>query len=116
VSGKTQDKEIDLASVNGAEVGDAGVEHGAVLVAFAEAAMAQDDAALRQAREAVREALGSAAYVDACAVIGAFNVVDRIADATGIPLDDGMLLISADVRAELELARFASSANSPAAR
>ena len=40
-------------------------------------------------------------------------MVDRIADATGIPLDAGMAAISTEVRVELDLARFASSANSP---
>jgi len=53
---------------------------------------------------------------DVAATIGAFNVVDRIADATGIPLDPMIEALSADFRAELNLARFASSANTPGAR
>ena len=65
--------------------------------------------------QALLEALGPAAFVDACAVIAAFNVVDRIADSTGIPLDDALKLMSSEVRAELDLARFASSANTPGA-
>ena len=32
--------------------------------------------------------LGAAGVVDTAGVIAAFNVVDRIADSTGIPLDD----------------------------
>jgi hypothetical protein len=47
--------------------------------------------------------------------VAAFNVVDRIADATGIPLDDMLRPMSADVRRELNLARFASAANTPGA-
>ena len=47
------------------------------------------------------------------AVIAAFNVVDRIADATGIPLDDMMLAMSGEVRQKLDLTRFASAANTP---
>ena len=35
-------------------------------------------------------------------------MVDRIADATGIPLDAGLAAISVDVRAELGLDAFAS--------
>jgi hypothetical protein len=46
----------------------------------------------------------------------AFNVVDRVADATGIPLDDMMLAVSADLREQLGLARFASAANTPGGR
>jgi hypothetical protein len=39
------------------------------------------------------------------------NVVDRIADATGIPLDGMLLDANRDLRGELGLARFASAAN-----
>jgi hypothetical protein len=49
-------------------------------------------------------------------MIGFFNIVDRVADATGIPLDEPLLLMSGDVRAELDLARFASAANTPGVR
>jgi len=59
--------------------------------------------------------LSAEAFVDACAVVAAFNVVDRVADATGIPLDPMLQAMSADVRRELELARFGSAANTPAA-
>jgi hypothetical protein len=55
------------------------------------------------------------AFVDTCAVVGAFNVFDRIADATGIPLDAGLAASSGDLRVELGLARFASAANTPGA-
>ena len=86
-----------------------------LLVAFAEAVMRDDDAELARAREALRAVLTPEAYVDACAVVGAFNVVDRIADATGIPLDAGLDAMSAEVREELDLARFGPSANTPGA-
>jgi hypothetical protein len=113
VSGQHQGSEVDLSAVNGDVDGDAGVAHGAELLGFVEAVMGADDARLARARELLRAVLGPAAFVDACAVIGAFNVVDRIADATGIPLDGGMLGMSAEVRAELDLERFGSSANTP---
>jgi alkylhydroperoxidase family enzyme len=98
--------------VNGAVAGDAGVAHGALLGAFAEAVMGDDEPGRATARERLRAAVTPAQFVDACAVIGAFNVVDRIADATGIPLDDGLAAMSEGVRSELDLARFASAANS----
>jgi hypothetical protein len=78
--------------------------------------MGEDEAERDAARDALRTALGPEAFVDACAVVGAFNVVDRIADATGIPLDAGLNVMSKDVRIELDLARFASSANTPGSR
>lgn len=127
MSGQTQGAEIALGSVNGEGLADSGVAHGDVLVAFTDAAMrtmgtigtmeamGSDDGALSRARSALRAAMGDDAFVDTCAIIGAFNVVDRIADATGIPLDDGIRMLSEDVRKELDLGRFASSVNTPGA-
>ena len=70
---------------------------------------------LVRCRDRLMKEAGAAAFVDTCAVIAAFNVVDRIADATGIPLDEPLLLMSAEVRSELGLGRFASAANTPGA-
>ena len=95
----------------GASGGDGGVEHGARLLAFTDAVMGDDPEALRRERQALRALLSDEAFVDTCATIGAFHVVDRIADATGIPLDDGMRKIGKSVWTELGLARFGSSAN-----
>jgi hypothetical protein len=105
---------VDLSAVNGAAAAQSGVAHGAELLAFTEAVMRGEG--VSEARARLRGVLSPAAYVEVAAVIGAFNVVDRIADATGIPLDDMMLAMSGDVRAELNLARFASSANTLAQR
>lgn len=86
--------------------------HGARLVAFTEAVMGTDEHRLDAARAVLRAVSGADAFVDVCAVIGMFNIVDRIADATGIPLDPPLAQMSAGVRAELDLGRFASAANS----
>jgi hypothetical protein len=91
------------------------VSHGARLLAFTEAVMGNDAAALRRERTALRAVLSPECFVDTCAVIAAFNVVDRIADAIGIPLDDMMAAMSGDVRQQLDLTRFASAANTPRA-
>lgn len=115
MSGTTQGAEIDLSAVNGEPAGEVenGVKHARELLAFTEAAMSPDGGGLHEARAAVRAVLSPEAYVDACATIAAFNVVDRIADATGIPLDVTMAAMSVEVRSELDLGRFASSANTP---
>jgi hypothetical protein len=100
---------VDVAAVNGASETNAGVTHGADLLAFTEAIMRGEPATLE--RERLRQMLSPDAFVDAAALIGAFNVVDRVADATGIPLDAALQAMSQDVRDELGLARFASAAN-----
>ena len=104
---------VELAAVTEAVAGDAGVRHGARLLAFTDAVMGDADTLLAPEREALCAALSPDAFVDACALIAAFNVVDRIADATGIPLDPMLHAASGDVRAELGLARFGSAANTP---
>ena len=115
MSSQTTGDEVDLGTVTGVAEGDGGVEHGGRLVAFTDAVMGSDEAALDRERSALRKLLTPEAFVDASAVIGAFNVVDRIANATGIPLDAGLAAMSGEVRQELDLARFGSSANTPGA-
>lgn len=115
MSGSIKGADVSLSAVNGQVDENSGVAHAAQLVAFTEAAMTGDADALDAARSVLRVVLTPEAFVDTCAVIGAFNIVDRIADATGIPLDDNMAAMSQAVREELDLSRFASSANTPGA-
>ena len=104
----------DLTAITGPSAGDAGVAHGGRLLAFTDAVMGSDATARARERRALREVLSPEAFVDACAVIAAFNVVDRIADATGIPLDPMLQAASGDIQEQLGLARFGSAANTPA--
>ena len=106
---------VDLRAITGGVGGDAGVAHGARLIAFTNAVMGDDDEVLVRERRALRSVLAPEAFVDTCAVIAAFNVVDRIADATGIPLDPMLAAASGDLRQQLDLGRFRSSANTPGA-
>lgn len=79
-----------------------------MLLAFAEAMVGEDNTALAQARQAVVQALGPAAMVDAAGVASNFERMVRIADATGISLDDRMAAASKEVRETLHLERFAA--------
>jgi hypothetical protein len=82
------------------------VLHGDLLIAFAEAVIGEDDHALMRARDALLAALGPPGLVDAAGVVGLFNAIDRVADATGIPLEPDKAAASADFRAKLDLDRF----------
>jgi hypothetical protein len=106
-SGRTYDKTYDLAAATGTPEGDGGVPYGRLLVAFAEAVLGDDDATLAQAREALAAELGPPGLVDAAGVVGLFDAIDRVADATGIPLEPEKAAASADFRAALDLDRFA---------
>ena len=93
-SGQTHNRTYQLATVTGTGEGDSGVPDGRFLVAFAEAVLGEDDDALVRAR-------------DAAGVVGLFNAIDRVADATGIPLEPEKAAASLDFRAALDLDRFA---------
>jgi hypothetical protein len=80
-----------------------GVAHGEALLAFAEAMVAEDDETLVQ----TRQALVPAAMVDAAGIAANFERMVRIADGTGITLDDRMAALSQEVRTALQLERFA---------
>ncbi len=82
---------------------DSGVAHGEALVALVDAALGEDMSALEKARAAVRRDLGDAAFVDACAAIASFNAVVKVADGTGIPIEDWKVERTRDIRVTLAI-------------
>ena len=77
-----------------------------MLTAFVDAVLGSDPDALHVARQAVRAALGDAAFVDACATVASFNAVVKIADGTGIPLEEAKEMRTRDIRAALAIENF----------
>lgn len=86
--------------------GGGGVAHGALLIDFAEAVVDGDAARIATCRDALAEPLGPAGLVDAAAVVAGFNAIDRIADSTGIPLDDATAEATVEMRDNLGLNAF----------
>ena len=104
------DTEVELAALIDTDAAAAsGVAHGDVLLALADAMVGRDDTALAQVRDAVLQTLGPEGLVDAVGVASNFERMVRIADATGIPLDDGMLHLTQAVRHELRLDSFTAA-------
>ncbi len=123
--------DVDAVVVGGrtAPGGDYGFPAAAELLAFASAAnrvanpamtgnatTAQDDAAdpvatLADARDKLATAVGPEGLLEAAATVAAFNGLVRVADGTGIELDDAMIAVSADVRSDLGLDAMAGAAN-----
>ena len=62
--------------------------------------------ALTSALAALRDTLGDEATVDAAAVIGNFNQMNRLADATGMPVGPGSMRRSEELRAATGIERF----------
>jgi hypothetical protein len=101
--------DIDIAALTGSAVGDSGIAQGDRLVALAEAVIADNAQDMKIARAAVQAALGDAALVDAAGIIGMFNGLDRVADATGAPLEDWKAADTADMRAAIGIDAFAAT-------
>jgi len=111
VSGHANGLDIDLAAALDPDAeGDAGVPGGAELLAFATAVQtrADDVAACRDGLEAT---VGTDGLHEAAATIAIFNGLVRVADGTGIQLDEGVLAASADYRGDLGLNSFGGAVN-----
>lgn len=89
--------------------GDGNIPQGRLLVEFADAVVAADDSRLVKHRSEIRALMGDAALVDAAAVAATFNAIDRIADSTGIPIEDANAELTADLRGALGLNAFAEN-------
>lgn len=100
--------ELNLhAVVDGAST-DSGVPHSSEFINFVEAAL-KGVPDLAAARAKLTQAIGEEGMVDAAAVIGNFQRMTRIADSTGIPIDEMTVQITADMREDLGLNDFASA-------
>ena len=79
-----------------------------MLIEFADALLGADDQRLEKARAEIVSSMGEAALVDAASVAGFFNAIDRVADATGTPLDEQTATETETLRTELGIDDFAA--------
>ena len=100
----------------GNEAGASGVAHGELLIQLAEAVVSADEAQIAPLRDQVVEQLGGEALVDAVAVVGNFQRMVRVADSTGIPIDDIVMQLTDDFRADLGVESFQGARKYQAAR
>ena len=79
---------------------------GAVLLDFVDAVLDGDELRRTAARSAVLTDLGPTGLVDAAGTIANFEMMNRIADATGMPVGKGTLKRTAEWRALLGIDQF----------
>ena len=108
-SGEETGEKFNLNAVMEADGSGANVSGGHVLNEFAEAIMTRNEIMTANLRDKVVVELGESAMVDAAAVIAAFNLVARLADATGLPLEDYKEEASVELRKHLGLNEFAAN-------
>ena len=108
-----QGGEVDLNAVTKAGH-DAGefIEGSAELVAFAEAMVEGSPEDVVRARSELIDRLGAEKFVRAAGVVGNFQRMVRIADATGIPLDGMVMALTEDFREGLGVNTFDGAARS----
>ena len=80
--------------------------HGALLARYAELLHGGED--LDEIQAELVAAVGEEGLVDAAAVCANFNMMVRIADGTGTPLDEGSVAMSDGLRQELGLDELTS--------
>jgi hypothetical protein len=113
LSAAAADTDVDLQIVNGSANVNDGIAFATELMQFAEAVASRDEAALERAREELQRLGGNDVLVDAAGVAANFQRMVRIADCTGIPVDDRMGALSGNIQEQLDLRRFNSAQNTP---
>lgn len=83
--------------------------HGRELVRFAGALVQQDRGELAAARDALAACLGPGAVTAASIIAGNFSMLDRIANAIGVPVDPMVVKPSADFRESLGINEYPSA-------
>src|SRR5262245_12963093 len=89
-SSKKMGGDADVTAVTCAQASDGGVEHGKLLIELVDAVI-DETCDPAPARRRLVEAAGPGLLVEAGAVLGMFHWNDRVADATGAPLDEFLL-------------------------
>ena len=86
-SGQSDQQDFDLNSVTD-DHADSGVDFGHWLRSLTEATIQNRWDDLTTIRDQAGAAMGTQSMVDALVVASGFNGITRVADATGIPLDE----------------------------
>lgn len=114
VSSEIEGAAADVRAIrDDAAAAESGVPHAAALLAFCEAVVGTDNAALDVARKSLLGSVGPEAFVDAAGVVGNFQRMVRIADGTGIPLDAPLNAMTESLREEIGVGEFASAGHTP---
>ena len=104
-SGQQTADDYDLSSVTDAHA-DPGVLHGDHLRALTEATIRGQWLQLDGIRRRAAAAMGPQQATDALVVAAAFNGITRVADATGVPLDENTAATTAALRSATGIDHF----------
>lgn len=90
-----------------------GIPHAALLVSFADAVVAHEEAKIAELRPKLIEAVGPGGFLETATVTANFQRMVRIADSTGIPQEAPVMALAGDIIENLGLRDFPSASNTP---
>ncbi|GMQ93341.1 MAG: hypothetical protein BMS9Abin12_0818 [Acidimicrobiia bacterium] len=96
---------LDIAAIRDPSI-PVGVPNGNDLLRFVDAAMADSPDDLANRQTAIIETLGPESLVDAASVFGNFEMMNRVAEGTGIPISAQSIERMKDTIDELGLDNF----------
>jgi len=99
-------KEIDLSAMVRKSNAHTGIRGESCLISLADGFYSDNQDELTVARDKVEKELGISALVDAAGIIGIFDGIVKVADATGIPLEKDKSLASKEIRLSLGIDKF----------
>ena len=102
----TSGQSYEFKAVTGMTGTDSDIPEADLLADFAEAVVNRDEAEMSRLRNAIIDKLGEAELVDAAAIAAAFHGFVRVADSTGIPVDEARDDATKDIRAEIGIDAF----------
>jgi hypothetical protein len=102
-SSETQGEALDARAITDPSI-DPLVEGGRRLIGFVDAVLGGGDVA--DSRASLGRALGSDAVVDASATIANFEMMNRVAEGTGMPVGKGSLARTEEWRSLIGLDRY----------
>ena len=106
VSGQQTGFDYQLQSIIEGDPKRSGLPNDIILNAFVESIFDRDISKINSARSAIVKEMGEQAMIDAAATIAAFNAYPRMADSTGIPLEDAKKKLTAEMCEELGMEKF----------
>lgn len=95
-SGNQKNEEYNLTGVTGSS--RVGIEHEDIMLMIAEAVVSSEPDAITAMRQQASAEIGEQQMLDAIGIASGFNGITKIANATGLPLDQRTRHITAELR------------------
>jgi len=111
-SGDRANEQYNLDSVTAPGIGDTGVTNGKFLMELSEAVFYQDENSLANIRRRGLELLGERGLADALGIAAAFNGITKVANGTGLPLDQSTDAVTGEMRSSTGINEYSEAVKS----